>query len=55
MPKELIDTGNDKRFVRRDAEGQFQESDEARRSLAEDQKRDSKTRPKEGEGDKGDR
>src|SRR5687768_2942325 len=55
MPRELIDTGTDKRFVRRDKEGQFKESDDVGRSLAQDQKRDSKTKPKRGEGDRGDR
>jgi hypothetical protein len=55
MPRELIDTGSDKRFVRRDKDGQFKESDDVGRSLAQDQKRDSKTKPKRGEGDKGDR
>ena len=44
-----------KRFIRRDSEGQFKESDDVGHSLAQDQKRDSKTRPKRGEGDKGDR
>ena len=55
MPRELIDTGTDKRFVRRDKEGRFKESDDVGRSLAQDQKRDSQTKPKKGEGDKGDR
>jgi hypothetical protein len=55
MPRELIDTGTDKRFVRRDKDGQFKESDDVGRSLAQDQKRDSETKPKRGEGDKGDR
>jgi hypothetical protein len=55
MPRELIDTGTDKRFVRRDQEGKFKESDDVGRSLAADQKRDSRTKPKRGEGDKGDR
>ena len=55
MPRELIDTGNDKRFVRRDSEGQFKESDDVGRSLAQDQKRQSGNKPKKGEGDKGDR
>ena len=55
MPRELIDTGTDKRFVRRDSEGKFKESDDVGRSLARDQKRDSRTAPKRGEGDKGDR
>lgn len=33
MPRELIDTGTDKRYVRRDAQGQFKESDDVSRSL----------------------
>lgn len=55
MPRELIDTGTDKRFVRRDGQGQFSESDDVGKSLAQDQKRDSSTKPKRGEGDRGDR
>ena len=55
MPRELIDTGTDKRYVRRDKDGQFKESDDVGRSSVQDQKRDSQTRPKRGEGDKGDR
>lgn len=55
MPRELIDTGTDKRYVRRGRKGQFKESDDVGRSVAQDQKRDSPTKPKRGEGDKGDR
>ena len=55
MPRELIDTGTDKRFVRRDSKGQFSESDDVGRSLAQDQKRGAKTKAKKGEGDRGDR
>jgi len=55
VPRELIDTGTDKRFVRRDSEGRFKESDDVGRSLGQDQKRQSSTKPKKGEGDKGDR
>ena len=55
MPRELIDTGTDKRYVRRDKQGRFKESDDVGRSLAQDQKRKSSTKPKKGEGDKGDR
>ena len=55
MPRELIATGTDKRYVRRDEEGRFTESDDVGRSSAQDQKRDSKTKPKRGEGDRGDR
>lgn len=53
--RELIDTGTDKRFVRRDGQGQFKESDDVGRSLAADQRRPSRTRTKSGQGDKGDR
>lgn len=53
--RELIDTGTDKRYVRRDEEGKFKESDDVGRSLAADQKRDSDAKPPRGEGDKGDR
>ena len=55
MPRELIDTGTDKRYVRRDENWQFKESDDVGRSSAADQRHDSKTKPKRGEGDKGDR
>ena len=34
--RELIDTGHDKRYVRRDAKGQFNESDDVGRSLSQD-------------------
>jgi hypothetical protein len=55
MSRELVDTGNDKRYVRRDSYGRFKESDDVGRASAQDQKRDSKTKPKRGDGDKGDR
>ena len=53
--RELIDTGTDKRYVRRDKEGQFKESDDVGKSLAQDQKRQAKTVVKPGQGDRGDR
>jgi hypothetical protein len=53
--RELIDTGTDKRFVRRDGQGQFKESDDVGRSLGQDRKRSAKTITKSGYGDKGDR
>jgi hypothetical protein len=53
--RELIDTGTDKRYVRRDSAGQFKESDDVGRSLSQDRKRKSKTAVKSGQGDKGDR
>ena len=55
MPRELIDTGTDKRYVRRDEEGRFKESVDVGRSLSQDQKRDAKHTAKKGEGDRGDR
>jgi len=54
MPRELIDTGTDKRYVRRDEDGRFKESDDVGRSLSADRKRKAKTIVKKGEGDKGD-
>ena len=53
--RELIDTGRDKRFVRRDSQGQFKESDDVGRSLSQDRKRKAKTSTKSGQGDRGDR
>ena len=53
--RELIDTGTDKRYVRRDASGQFKESDDVSRSLAADRRTKAKTTAKPGQGDKGDR
>jgi hypothetical protein len=53
--RELIDTGTDKRYVRRDDKGRFKESDDVGRSLAQDVRRSAKTKVKAGEGDKGDR
>ena len=53
--RELIDTGNDKRFVRRDEKGRFDESDDVGKSLAADQRvKAEKTAPR-GQGDRGDR
>ena len=52
--RELIDTGSDKRYVRRDAEGKFNESDDQGRSLAQDVKKKAKTKVKSGQGDRGD-
>ena len=53
--RELIDTGNDKRYVRRDEQGQFKEVEDVGRSSAADQKRDAKNKSTRGHGDKGDR
>jgi len=53
--RELIDTGTDKRYVRRDEQGRFKESDDVGRSLSQDIKRQAETEVKPGQGDKGDR
>lgn len=53
--RELIDTGRDKRFVRRDSSGKFNESDDVGKSLAQDRRRKAKRAVKSGQGDKGDR
>jgi hypothetical protein len=53
--RELIDTGTDKRYVRRDEKGQFKESDDVGRSLSQDMKRQAQTEAKPGQGDRGDR
>ncbi len=59
MPKkksdrELISTGTDKRFVRRDDKGQFGESDDMGRSLTQDRKKPAKRKVPAGQGDRGD-
>jgi hypothetical protein len=52
--RELIDTGTDKRYVRRDEKGRFEESDDVGRSLSQDVKKSAKTKVKAGQGDRGD-
>ena len=53
--RELVNTGRDKRYVRRDSQGQFKESDDMGRSLASDRRSRAKTTTKSGQGDRGDR
>ena len=53
--RELIDTGTDKRYVRRDEKGRFKESDDVGRSLAADRRQHAKMVSKPGQGDRGDR
>jgi hypothetical protein len=54
--RELIEPNEgDKRFVRRDEEGKFEESDDVGRSLSKDREQSAKTESKPGQGDKGDR
>jgi hypothetical protein len=52
--RELIDTGRDKRYVRRDDQGRFSESDDVGRSFSQDVRRPAKTKVKKGQGDRGD-
>jgi hypothetical protein len=52
--RELIDTGTDKHFVRRDDEGRFKESDDVGRSLAQDRRQAAKQEVPPGQGDPGD-
>jgi hypothetical protein len=44
----------DKRYVRRDAQGRFTESDDESRSLSRDVRKHAKATAKPGYGDKGD-
>ena len=53
--RELIDTGTDKRYVRRSGTGQFTESVDVGRSLSADKRRKSSKKVKSGFGDRGDR
>lgn len=55
--RELIEPNEgDKRYVRRDDQGQFTDSqDDVGRSSAQDQKKDAKTEVEKGQGDRGDR
>jgi len=53
--RERIDTGTDKRYVRRDDHGRFKESEDVGRASAQDQKRDAKNTTRSGQGDRGDR
>ena len=56
MPeRERIDTGTDKRYVRRDDKGQFDESVDVGRSNRQDQQRDARKDNPGGKGDRGDR
>lgn len=52
--RELIDTGKDKRYIRRDDSGRFSESDDVGRSLSKDVRQRAKTKVPLGQGDRGD-
>lgn len=54
--RELIDTGTNKLYVRRNAHGtSFKEVEDVGRSLTADRRRKAKTVAKRGQGEKGDR
>ena len=54
--RELIEPNpGDKRYVRRDEQGRFDESDDVSRSLAQDVRRDAEHAAPKGQGDRGDR
>ena len=53
--RELIEPKGDKRYVRRNASGEFAESDDQGRSLGQDIRKHAKTEVKSGHGDQGDR
>jgi hypothetical protein len=52
--RELIDTGTEKRYIRRDEDGKFKESVDVGRSLSADSRHKAEHDAKPGEGDKGD-
>jgi hypothetical protein len=53
--RELIDTGTNKMYAKRDAKGQFKEMDDVGRSLSADRRQKAKTTTEAGYGDQGDR
>ena len=52
--RELIDTGKNKSYVRRNTKGQFDEVSDVGRSLARDRRQSAKTKVPAGQGDRGD-
>lgn len=53
--RERISPRGDTRYVRRDENGRFKESDDAGRSLSADRRTRARTKVKSGFGDRGDR
>ena len=51
---ELLDTGTDKRYIRRDERGRFTKVVGVGESLSRDIQRKAKTTVKKGQGDRGD-
>ena len=52
--RELIDTGSNKLFMRRDERGRFKSATDVGSSLARDVRQHAKTTAKKGQGDRGD-
>ncbi len=53
--RELLDTGTDKRYIRRDAQGRFTTDQvDVGRSLAADRRQQAKGSAGSGQGDRGD-
>jgi hypothetical protein len=52
--RELVAPKGNKRYVRRDQEGKFNEVDDVSRSLSRDRRKKAKSVVKAGQGDKGD-
>jgi hypothetical protein len=52
--RELIDTGKNKSYVRRNDKGQFDKVSDVGRSLAQDRRQSAKTKVPSGQGDRGD-
>jgi len=53
-PRELIDTGRNKSFARRDADGRFSEMTDQGRSLSADKRQHAEDKKPARQGDKGD-
>jgi hypothetical protein len=53
--RELIDTGRNKMYGRRDERGQFRDMDDVTRSASTDQRREASRKAPRGHGDRGDR
>lgn len=52
--RELIESNNDKRYVKRNKRGEFTENVDQTKSLRQDVKQHAKTKAKPGHGDEGD-
>ena len=54
--REIVDTGTNKRYVRRDGRGRFtKDQSDVGRSLTQDRRKNAKAKAQKGQGDRGDR